>query len=74
VRALSFSIIPPWLTWTHSRQPLWFETESLPVRSEGIWACLYILNTAVVENTVEVDRQPNWLKIDDTDFLTRDER
>jgi hypothetical protein len=33
-----------------------------PVRSEEIWPCVYELNTAAVENTVEVDRQPTWLE------------
>jgi hypothetical protein len=35
--------------WLHA-----FETESLPVRSEGIWSCVYVLNTSAVENKVEV--------------------
>jgi hypothetical protein len=29
-----------------------FKTESLPVRSEGIWPGVFVLNTAAVENTV----------------------
>jgi hypothetical protein len=37
-----------------------FETES--VRSEEIWPCVYVVNTAAVENIVEVDCQPTWLE------------
>jgi hypothetical protein len=36
--------------------------ENLPVRSEGIWPCVYELNTAAAENTVEVDHQPTGLE------------
>jgi hypothetical protein len=39
-----------------------FETESLLVRSKGIWPCVYVLKTVAVENTHEVDRQPTWLE------------
>jgi hypothetical protein len=44
-----------WLTWGMAGG---FETESLPVRNEGIqnvWPCVYVLNTAAVEKTVEAD-------------------
>jgi hypothetical protein len=39
-----------------------FENENLHVRSEGIWLCVYVLNTATFENTVKLDHQPTWLE------------
>jgi hypothetical protein len=49
-----------WLNWARLRLQC-FEAENLLVRSEGMWPCLYGLNTTAVENTVEVDHQPSWL-------------